>query len=51
MKKSFKFDSKSEGKVKGKKKMATVKKEGEKPTFSHCQKGHDVSKCWTLHRS
>ena len=29
--------------------MATVKKEGEKPTCSHCQKGHDVSKCWKIH--
>ena len=29
--------------------MATVKKEGEKPTCLHCQKGHDVSKCWKLH--
>ena len=29
--------------------MATVKKEGEKPTCSHCQKGQDVSKCWKLH--
>ena len=43
------FDSKSRGKDQGKKKMATVKKEGEKPTCSHCQKGHDVSKCWKLH--
>ena len=36
VKKSFKFDSKSKGKDKGKKKMANVKKEGEKPTCSHC---------------
>ena len=49
VKKSFKFDSKSKGKDKGKKKMDTIKKEGEKPTCSHCQKGHDVSKCWKLH--
>ena len=27
--------------------MATVKKE--EPICSHCQKGHDVSKCWKLH--
>jgi hypothetical protein len=49
MKKSSKFDSKFKDKDKGKKKMATIKKEGEKPTCSHCQKGHDVSKCWKLH--
>ena len=49
VKKSFKFDSKSKGQDKGKKKMATVKKEGETTTCSHCQKGHDVSKCWKLH--
>ena len=49
VKKSFTSDSKSKGKDKGKKKMATVKKEGEKPTCLHCQKGHDVSKCWKLH--
>ena len=49
VKKSFKFDSKSKGKDKGKKKMATIKKEGENPTCLHCQKGHDVSKCWKLH--
>ena len=39
VKKSFKFDSKSKGKDKGKKKVATVKKEGENPTCSHFQKG------------
>ena len=27
-----------------------MKKEGEKPTCTHCQKkGHDASKCWKLH--
>ena len=36
VKKSFKFDSKSKGKDTGKKNMATVKKEGEKPSCSHC---------------
>ena len=38
-------------KGKGKSKhIDTVKKEGEKPTCTHCQKkGHDESKCWRLH--
>ena len=48
MKKSFEFDKKDKSKDKGKK-TATITKEGEKPTCSHCQKGHDVSKCWKLH--
>ena len=42
------FDNKDKSKDKGKK-TATIKKEGENPTCSHCQKGHDVSKCWKLH--
>jgi hypothetical protein len=49
-KKSFKPDEK---KFKGKwksKHTATLKKEGDKPTCTHCQKkGHDASKCWKLH--
>ena len=29
---------------------ASVKKEGDKPTYTHCQKkGHDASKCWKIH--
>ena len=36
-------------KIRGKRRWLSVKKEGEKPTCSHCQKGHDVSKCWKLH--
>ena len=48
MKKSSKFDNKDKSKYRGKK-TATIMKEGEKPTCSHCQKGHDVSKCWKLH--
>jgi hypothetical protein len=48
MKKSSKFENKDKSKEKGKKE-ATIKKEGEKPTCSHCQKEHDVSKCWKLH--
>ena len=44
MKKSFKDKSKDKGK-----KSATIKEEGEKPTCSHCQKEHDVSRCWKLH--
>ena len=48
MKKSYKFDNKNKRKDKGKE-TATITKEGEKPTCSHCHKGHDVSKCWKLH--
>jgi hypothetical protein len=48
LKRSAKFDSKTKVKAK-RKKMATIKKDGDKPTCSHCQKGHDVSKCWKLH--
>jgi hypothetical protein len=48
--KSFKPDAK---KFKGKwksKHTATLKKEGDKPTCTHCQKkGHDASKCWKIH--
>jgi len=48
-KKPSKSEEKSKGKGKGKK-IGTVKKEGEKPTCSHCKKeGHDDSKCWKLH--
>ena len=48
-KKPSKFEGKSKDKGKGKK-IATMKKEGEKPTCSHCKKeGHDDSKCWNLH--
>lgn len=48
-KKPSKFEGKSKDKVKGEK-IATVKKEGEKPTCSHCKKeGHDDSKCWKMH--
>ena len=49
-KKPFKPDGKKfKGKGKGKH-TATVKKEGDKPTYTHCQKrGHDASKCWKLH--
>ena len=45
-KKPFKHDgNKSKGKGKGKH-TTTVKKEGDKPTCTHCQKrGHDASKC------
>ena len=49
MKKTAKFEGESKCKAKGKKKMATVKKDGEKPTCTQCQKGHGVSKCWKLH--
>jgi hypothetical protein len=49
-KKSFKPDEK---KFKGKwksKHTTTLKKEGDNPTCTHCQKkGHDASKCWKLH--
>ena len=31
------------------KKIATIKKEGENPTCSHCNKGHDFSKWLKLH--
>ena len=45
-------DSK-EGKGKNKlegKKSSTSKKEGERPTCTHCQRvGHDNSKCWKFH--
>ena len=49
-KKPFKPDgNKFKGKGKGKH-TTIVKKEGEKPTCTHCQKkGHDASKCWKLH--
>ncbi|XP_059064618.1 uncharacterized protein LOC131856732 [Cryptomeria japonica] len=48
-KKTSKSKKKSQNKGKGKK-IATVKKEGEKPTCSHCKKeGHDDSRCWKLH--
>jgi hypothetical protein len=49
-KKPYKPDgNKFKGKGKGKQ-TATVKKGGENPTCSHCQKkGHDASKCWKLH--
>ena len=49
-KKPFKLDgNKLKGKGKGKH-IATVKKEGDKPTCTHCEKkGHDASKCWKLH--
>ena len=49
-KKPFKLDgNKFKGKGKGKH-TTTVKKEGEKPTCTHCQKkGYDASKCWKLH--
>lgn len=48
-KKPSKSKNKSQNKGKGKK-IATVKKEGEKPTCSHCKKeGHDDSRCWKLH--
>ena len=49
-KKPFKLDgNKSKGKGKCKH-TTTVKKEGDKPTYTHCQKkGHDASKCWKLH--
>ncbi|XP_057844927.2 uncharacterized protein LOC131054430 [Cryptomeria japonica] len=44
-----KSENKSQNKGKGKK-TAIVKKEGEKPTCSHCKKeGHDDSRCWKLH--
>ena len=48
--KPFKHDgNKSKGKGKGKH-TATMKKEGDKPTCTHCQKkGHEASKCWKLH--
>ena len=37
------------GKGKGKK-TETVKKEGERPTCTHCQKeGREESRCWKLH--
>ena len=42
-------DHKFKGKGKGKK-IVTVKKEGERPTCTHCKKdGHEESKCWKLH--
>ena len=49
-KKPFKtYGNKFKGKGKGKH-AATVKKEREKTTCTHCQKkGHDASKCWKLH--
>lgn len=40
---------KGKGKLKGKK-STTTKKEGERPTCTHCQRvEHDESKCWKLH--
>ena len=48
MNKSSKFDNKDKIKDKGKE-TTTITKEGERPTCSHCRKGHDVSKCWKLH--
>ena len=49
-KKPFKPDgNKFKGKGKGKH-TNIVKKEGDKPTCTHCQKKvHDASKCWKLH--
>ena len=49
-KKPLKLDgNKSKGKGKGKH-TSTMKKEGDKPSCTHCQKkGHDASKCWKLH--
>ena len=49
-KKPFKPDgNKSKGKGTCKHKV-TMKKEGDKPTCTHCQrKFHDASKCWKLH--
>jgi hypothetical protein len=42
-----------EGKNKGKEKLkwtATMKKDDERPSCSHCQKkGHDEDHCWKLH--
>ena len=42
-------DHKYKGKGKGKI-TVTVKREGERPTCTHCKKdGHEESKCWKLH--
>ena len=53
-KNSFKHSKTKDTKmVKGKgndKKNTTVKKEGEWPTCTHCQReGHEESRCWKLH--
>ena len=44
-----KFSKTDDKKGKGKK-TVTLKKEGERPTCTHCKKdGHEESKCWKLH--
>ena len=48
-----KYETKYTNMVKGKgkgNKTTTVKKEGEWPTSTHCQReGHEESKCWKIH--